>query len=197
MHLIVGLGNPGAGYARTRHNIGFRVIDRLAAKLGGSWHRAEAGGAEYDDERASQSHLILLKPQRFMNNSGGVVSRMAKKFRLTVSDIWVVVDDIDLPFGELRLRLQGSSGGHHGLDSIIAHVGSRDFPRLRIGVGPKTKPAGFDAARYVLHNFSATERKALPAIVDRSVDALLLASERGFAAAMNVWNRKGASKRHP
>ncbi len=191
MHLIVGLGNPGRTFHETRHNIGFRVLDRLAATLKLTWRTEDSRAiavARIDD-------LALAKPQQFMNRSGASVARLAKRLRLPPTNIWLVSDDIDLPFGQFRLRLKGSAGGHHGLESIFEHLHTTNLPRLRFGVGPAVKHANFDGATFVLHRFSSQERRALPGLVDHAVAALQLARERDFEAAMNVWNRKGATRR--
>lgn len=197
MRAIVGLGNPGRRYHQTRHNVGFAVVDRLAQRWKLTWRTLDGRTVQVAEHQRDGQPLLFVKPQQFMNRSGGPVARLMKKHRLTPADVWVVVDDIDLPFGQLRLRPGGSSGGHHGLDSIIAHAGGKNIPRLRIGVGPKTKTAGFDGAAYVLHPFTATERRALPDVIDRAVDAIRLGLERGLPAAMNVWNRPAASRRRP
>lgn len=197
MVLIVGLGNPGHRYAETRHSIGFRVLDRLSQHFGVRWKRVDAGAVQLTEIRQGPVTAILAKPQRFMNRSGSPVARLLRRYRLPPTHLWVVVDDVDLPFGSIRLRPKGSAGGHHGLEAIIDRISSTTFPRLRLGIGPGRKPAGFDAAPYVLHPFSPDERRHLPAVIDRAVDALQLALERGFPAAMNVWNRKGAARYRP
>lgn len=197
MLCIVGLGNPGRRYHQTRHNIGFAVVDRLGQELGLTWHTIDGRTVQIAEHRLDGTSLLFVKPQQFMNRSGGPVARLMKKYRIALNNLLVIVDDIDLPFGQLRLRPAGSSGGHHGLDSIITHAGGKNFPRLRIGVGPKTKNAGFDGAAYVLHSFTTQERRALPDVIDRAVDALRLGIDRGLPAAMNVWNRPAASRRRP
>lgn len=197
MICIVGLGNPGRRYHQTRHNIGFAVVDQLAKELDVTWHTIDGRTIQIAEHRLDETRLLFAKPQQFMNRSGGPIAHLIKKYRIPLSNLWVVVDDIDLPFGQLRLRPSCSSGGHHGLDSIITHAGGKNFPRLRIGVGPKTKSAGFDGATYVLHTFTAQERKALPNVIARAVDALRLGIDRGLPAAMNVWNRPEASRRRP
>lgn len=197
MRCIVGLGNPGRRYHDTRHNIGFAVVDRLAQQLNLSWRTIDGRTVQIAEHQMDGVPLLFVKPQQFMNRSGGPVARIMKKYRLAPNDVWVVLDDIDLPFGQLRLRPAGSSGGHHGLDSIIAHAGGKNIPRFRIGVGPKTKTARFDGAAYVLHAFTAQERRALPDIIDRAADAIRLGIKRGLPATMNVWNRPEASHRRP
>lgn len=197
MVLIVGLGNPGRTYASTRHNIGFRIVDRLAARTGGRWRTVEAGGSAIADIAVAGKPVLLLKPQRFMNVSGGPVARLAQRRRIAPTSVWIVLDDLDLPFGHLRLRPSGSAGGHHGLQSVLEHLKTDAVPRLRVGIGPAHKTARFDGARYVLNLFTATERRRLPDIVDRAADALELGLTQGLEAAMTVWNRKGSARYRP
>lgn len=197
MVLIVGLGNPGRRYALTRHNIGFRVLDRLAARTGGRWRTVDAGGSAVAEIVVAKQPVLLLKPLRFMNVSGGPVARLARRRRIAPGSVWVVLDDLDLPFGHLRLRPRGSAGGHHGLHSVLEHLKTDAVPRLRVGIGPTQKPARFDGARYVLNPFSATERRRLPDIVDRAADSIELGLTQGLDAAMTVWNRKGSARNRP
>lgn len=197
MILIVGLGNPGRGYAETRHNIGFRVVDRLATRLGGRWATVDGRSCAVAEVDVAGRRVLLAQPLRFMNESGGPVARLARRRRIRPADVWVVLDDLDLPFGHLRLRPRGSSGGHRGLHAVLEHLGTDDVPRLRIGIGPTRQSARFDGARYVLNQFSPTERRRLPGAIDRAVDVLTLALDRGLEAAMTVWNRKGAERLRP
>lgn len=189
MILIVGLGNPGRGYRDTRHNIGFRVLDRIAERFDVAWRSGERGAVELAEVRTEREPVRLAKPQLFMNRSGDALRRLLRHRPATAASIWIVTDDLDLPFGQLRLRQQGSSGGHHGLDSIVGVLGT-GFPRLRIGIAPAVKPKHFDGAAYVLERFSASERAHLPEIVDRAADALLTGIAGGWPAAMNQWNRQ-------
>ena len=153
--LVVGLGNPGDNYARTRHNVGFRVIDRLAAQLGCKVDRAKFRGL-YGQTACKGQKLILLKPQTFMNNSGLSVMDAARFYKLPAERVIVVFDDISLDVGRLRVRADGSAGGHNGIKSIIGALNSQSFPRVKVGVGAKPHP-DYDLADWVLSNFTKTE----------------------------------------
>lgn len=180
---MAGLGNPGSRYARTRHNVGFMVVDALAERWSArDWQRK--GEARYALDRTRD--VILVEPQSYMNLSGRPVQSIATFYKVPPQRILVVVDDLDLPFGTLRMRANGSSGGHNGLKSLIEVFG-QDFPRLRIGIGRGHDP---DAIDRVLGNFSATEVQELPAIVDRAVAGVELWLTRGVTAAMNLVNAK-------
>lgn len=179
--LIVGLGNPGSRYAVTRHNAGFIVIDALAEAWGArDWQRK--GEARYAIDRSRDA--ILVKPQSFMNLSGPPVLGLATFYKVPPERILIVVDDLDLPFGTLRMRAEGSSGGHNGLKSLIDAFG-QGFPRLRIGIGRGQDP---DAVDRVLGMFSPVEREELPGIVDRAVAGVQTWLDEGVAAAMNRVN---------
>ena len=180
---MAGLGNPGSRYARTRHNVGFMVVDALAERWSArDWQRK--GEARYALDRTRD--VILVEPQSYMNLSGRPVQSIATFYKVPPQRILVVVDDLDLPFGTLRMRANGSSGGHNGLKSLIEVFG-QDFPRLRIGIGRGHDP---DAIDRVLGYFSATEVQELPAIVDRAVAGVELWLTRGVTAAMNLVNAK-------
>ena len=184
--LIVGLGNPGKQYEKTRHNTGFRAMDLLAGKLGVRLDRAKfsalTGQGTYLGAR-----LILLKPQTFMNLSGQAVREAAQFYKIPPALIIVLFDDISLPPGRLRVRGSGSAGGHNGIKSIIAELGSQDFPRVKIGVGEKPHP-DFDLADWVLSTFSAGEEKALGPALERGAEAALMICEKGVPEAMNRFN---------
>lgn len=182
--MIVGLGNPGAKYAATRHNIGFMVIDELGSTIDGS-SRERFQGALLETRRNDEL-LVLLKPLTFMNNSGISVSQTAKWYKVPPERILIIYDDLDLPFGTIRLRARGSAGGHNGLASVIQHLGTSEVPRLRIGIGRPTKGS---TVNYVLSRFSATEREALPAIIERAVQAANDWLDEGIEVAMNRHNR--------
>jgi PTH1 family peptidyl-tRNA hydrolase len=180
---VAGLGNPGSRYARTRHNVGFMVVDALAERWNArDWQRK--GEARYALDRARD--VILVEPQSYMNLSGRPVQSIATFYKVPPQRILVIVDDLDLPFGTLRMRASGSSGGHNGLKSLIEVFG-QDFPRLRIGIGRGHDP---DAIDRVLGNFSANEAQELPAIVDRAVAGVELWLTQGVTAAMNLVNAK-------
>lgn len=184
--LVAGLGNPGAKYAATRHNAGFMVIDRLGEDVDGS-SRERFQGAILETKRHDET-LVLFKPLTFMNNSGIAVSQVARWYKIPPERILVVYDDLALPFGTIRLRPQGSAGGHNGLQSIIDHLGSNQVPRLRIGIG---RPAAGSTVTYVLSRFTSTERDALPAIIESARDAVLCWYDEGIDVAMNRFNRGG------
>lgn len=184
--LIVGLGNPGREYERTRHNTGFRAIDLLAEKLGCRIDRAKFQGL-YGQSVYNGCKLFLLKPQTFMNLSGRSVVQMSAFFDIPPERIIVLFDDISLEPGRLRIRGNGSAGGHNGIKSIIQELGSQDFPRVKIGVGAKPHP-DFDLADWVLSGFYAAEEKALSFSLKNAADAALYITEHGVSAAANAFN---------
>lgn len=183
--LIVGLGNPGPRYRNTRHNVGFMVLDEVASGLGVAFSREKFGGLFTEAPHAGR-RLMLLKPLTFMNNSGTSVAQAAHNRIENIEDILVIVDDLDLPTGRVRLRMQGSSGGHNGLKSIIAHLGSDAFPRLRIGIGRNEPGAG--AVDHVLGTFTPEEKPEIQQAVRRSAEAVLVFAAEGIEAAMNRFN---------
>lgn len=182
--LIVGLGNPGREYERSRHNLGFMVVDELARR-----HSGRAG------DRAAKSltgrirlgdlEVILAKPQTMMNLSGQALKALRAKYGVPLERIIVVHDELDLPLGRLRVRAGGSSAGNHGLDSIIAALGTKEFARIRLGIG---KPPG-DGADHVLSPFTDSERSQLPDVVKRGADAVETAVQQGLERAMTDFNR--------
>ena len=184
--LIVGLGNPGKEYERTRHNAGFRAIDIIASKLGCKIDKAKFQGL-YGQVNYAGQKLLLLKPLTFMNLSGRSVLQLSAYFHVPPQRIIVLFDDISLEPGRLRIRSDGSAGGHNGIKSIIAELGSQDFPRVKIGVGAKANPEQ-DLADWVLSNFSASDEKALVSAVDRAADAALCLIEHGVPEAANRFN---------
>ena len=177
--LIVGLGNPGREYEKTRHNAGFRAIDRIAEKLGVKIDKLKFQGL-YAQVNTATGKLFLLKPQTYMNLSGRSVLQLSAFFKGPPARIIVLFDDISLEPGKLRLRKDGSAGGHNGIKSIIQELGSQDFPRVKIGVGAKPHPE-FDLADWGLSTFSAQEEKALAPTIDRAADAALCIMEKGIA----------------
>ena len=183
--VVVGLGNPGRAYRNTRHNAGFMVLDRLVARLGESFSRLEARAlivkAVYRDKR-----LILAKPQTFMNESGRSVGTLVRFYKVPLSNLLVIFDDVDLPLGTLRFRASGGSSGQKGMRSIIERLGSEDFIRLRVGIG--RPPGSMQAADYVLENFSSQEAALLPQLLDRAVDAVFTYIAEGLDTAMNSYN---------
>lgn len=190
MFFVVGLGNPGRRYSRTRHNLGFEVVDLLAEKLRLT---LEGGKGEYLIARgmADDTPIGLVKPLTYMNESGLAVSDIVERYELPLENVLVICDDFQLPLGQLRIRLQGSDGGHNGLSSIIYHLQSDQFPRLRCGIGSTTMPLVKEQLPdFVLSEFSETERPVARAMVERAADAALFVVTRSAAAAMNEYNKR-------
>ncbi len=186
--LIVGLGNPGREYEKSRHNAGFRAIDRLAEQLGCKIDKLKFQGL-YTQTTYAGAKLYLLKPQAFMNLSGRSVLQLSAFFKIPPQRIIVLFDDISLEPGRLRVRPDGSAGGHNGIKSIISELGSQVFPRVKIGVGAKPHPE-YDLADWVLSSFSANEEKALLPALDRAGDAALSIIDRGVPETANRFNGK-------
>ena len=186
--LIVGLGNPGKDYTRTRHNCGFRALDTLAEKLNCKVDKGKFQGL-YGQCTYGGRKLLLLKPLTYMNLSGKSVLQLSAYFHVPPQRIIVMFDDISLEPGRLRIRPDGSAGGHNGIKSIIQEVGSQDFPRVKIGVGAKPNPE-YDLADWVLSSFSASEEKALAPALERAADAALCIIEKGVPEAANRFNGK-------
>jgi len=184
--LIVGLGNPGKDYERTRHNAGFRALDMLSAKLGCKVDKGKFQGL-YGQTDYCGKKLYLLKPLTYMNLSGRSVLQLSAYFKIPPQRIIVMFDDISLEPGRLRIRADGSAGGHNGIKSIIAELGSQDFPRVKIGVGAKPHEQQ-DLADWVLSGFSATEEVALVSALARSAEAALCIIDRGVPEAANRYN---------
>ncbi len=187
MKLVVGLGNPGSAYVKTPHNIGFDVVARLAQR----WECQLSGvksrfNARVASARVGGETVWLAEPQTYMNNSGLAVSEILRFHRAVPADLIVVLDDVALPLGRVRIRSQGGSGGHRGLASIIEHVGADAFARLRIGIGGDA--GGGDLADYVLKPFNRAEQEQMLPVIDRAVDAVVCMIESGVAAAMNRYN---------
>ena len=186
--LIVGLGNPGREYERTRHNCGFRALDLLADKLGCRIDKGKFQGL-YGQCSYEGTKLLLLKPQTFMNLSGRSVLQLSAYFHIPPQRIIVLFDDISLEPGRLRVRPDGSAGGHNGIKSIIHEVGSESFPRVKIGVGAKPNPE-YDLADWVLSTFSAAEEKVLVPALERAGEAALSIISRGIGETANRYNGK-------
>jgi peptidyl-tRNA hydrolase, PTH1 family len=183
--LIVGLGNPGRDYAETRHNVGFMVLDRLAAAAGAIFRTEKKWQAEFATARVGGSDVWLCKPQTYMNLSGESVSAITGFYKIEPRDVLVVLDDLALPLGRLRLRESGSSGGQNGLKNILLHLGTQSVPRIRIGIG-----SGGDASGHVLGKFSPAERPAAEEAIATAAEAVEFAQKQGFAAAMNRYNQQ-------
>ncbi len=184
--LIVGLGNPGREYEKTRHNCGFRAIDILAESLHCKLDKAKFQGL-YTQVKYGGKKLLLLKPQTFMNLSGRSVLQLSAYFQVPPQRIIVLFDDISLVPGKLRIRSDGSAGGHNGIKSIIAELGSQDFPRVKIGVGAKPHP-DYDLADWVLSAFTSLEEKALGPALERAAQAALCIVDKGTYEAANRFN---------
>lgn len=185
--LIVGLGNPGKKYAGTRHNVGFLVVDRLAGRGSAQWQPS----LKWKAEVARTGEVLLCKPLTFMNESGRAVRALADFYKLAPSQCIIIYDDVALPFGSLRIRRSGSAGGHNGMKSIIACLGTQDFPRVRIGVG---EPGGKQLASHVLGSFSGAELQELPLHIEHAADAVDAVRIRGVDAAMAEWNGKARAQ---
>lgn len=185
--LVCGLGNPGNSYKLSRHNMGYMVIEKMIKDEGVG---IKPGKGEYlfGEFRYGDVALILLRPLKFMNLSGIPVSEAKNFFEVGLDNLLIVIDDINLPFGNLRLRKGGSDGGHKGLASIIYHLGTENFPRLRIGIGNPGNDMPF--SEYVLFNFSDEEQKKLPEIINNAVNSIKIWSIEGIERAMSITNRK-------
>jgi PTH1 family peptidyl-tRNA hydrolase len=186
MWLVVGIGNPGSEYERTRHNMGFMVVDELGVRSGATPPRAKLG-AEIREGKLGSDRLLLCKPMEYMNLSGEAVARVATFWKVPASQLVVVYDDLDLPFGQLRLAGSGGHGGHNGMRSIIATMG-RDFFRVRVGIGRPGQAE--DAVRRVLGGFSRAEQDELPIVVTEASEAVQLLVREGLQTAMNRFNKK-------
>lgn len=184
--VLFGLGNPGKAYAGTRHNAGWQVLDQLAGELGVEFRRTRLLHGETADARLGEHALRLVKPTSFMNLVGPVYVRALEVYEVEPEGALVLVDDFMLPFGRLRLRASGSAAGHNGLRSIEESLRSRDYPRLRLGIGPA--PDGTAWAAYVLKRYDAVQRKALPDLLERGAAAARAWAEDGLEAAMNRFN---------
>ena len=189
MWLIVGLGNPGREYAGNRHNTGFMVVDELAKRVGGLSFRSKFGG-HLADARAFGERAVLLKPQSYMNCSGQVVAPAARFFNVEPANLVVIHDDLDLDFGRLKVKVGGGHGGHNGLRSLFADLGTQEFVRVRLGIG--RPPPRMEGADYVLQNFSRAEAKELPFLLGEAADAVELILQTGLTSAMNRFNPKPA-----
>jgi peptidyl-tRNA hydrolase, PTH1 family len=184
IRLVVGLGNPGPEYSATRHNIGFMVVDQLAAQSGSSWEKSIPQARE-TALSAKCGAVLLIKPLSFMNRSGYPLFAVAQFYKIRPQEMVVVLDDFALSLGRLRLRLRGGSGGHNGLESIIAQFGTEDIPRLRIGIGHAPREGSVD---YVLNRFFDEEKPVVRSAIDRAVQALKCAIDNGLLSAMNTFN---------
>lgn len=184
MKLIVGLGNPDLEYQNTRHNFGWLVLHSLAQKNNLNWKKSPDKNSQLAEYTHGREKIILSEPLTYMNKSGVAVLALAQFYKIPPENIIVVYDDLDLPFGTIRLTQGRSSGGHKGLESIIEHLKSKDFIRVRLGIGPQTGPA----EDFVLNKFTSEENKKLPEIIDTSHLILELLLNKGFTDAANQYN---------
>lgn len=184
IRLIVGLGNPGSRYARSRHNVGFLIADRFAHSQTLEFSRRRFNAALAEGVVAG-ARVIVAKPQTFMNSSGDAVGKLFAFFKIAPQHLLVIYDDLDLPLGKIRLRSGGSSGGHHGMESIIARIGTSDFPRLRIGIGRPNPDADID---HVLGDFEPEEHAVMDETFARAADAVDVWLASGITTAMNRFN---------
>ena len=184
MFLIVGLGNPGAEYAKTRHNAGFLLVEKLAASWRVDWKNERKFNARIARARRSGCRVLLCQPQTFMNASGEAIGALVNFYQLPLKQLLVVVDDADLPLGQIRLRSSGSSGGHHGLESVEQHLGSREFARLRIGIGRQDGTR--EITDYVLSRFNPTETPLMKKVLDRAASQAECWLNDGIGKAMQL-----------
>ncbi len=193
MKLIVGLGNPGRGYANNRHNVGFICLNHFARTQGIRFDKKQ-GKARIGMGEVAGNKVVLAKPQTYMNLSGQSVGLLIKKFGVNLDDLLVIHDDLDLPLGKIRIRQGGSSGGHKGIDSIISSLGSQEFSRLRVGIGRPVAPPGSvpiredDIIAYVLSNFATEEKQVISQVIPRVSEAIYYLLTEGLAAAMNKYH---------
>jgi PTH1 family peptidyl-tRNA hydrolase len=192
MKLIVGLGNPGRDYVNNRHNVGFKCVDLFAREHGISLTQRGAR-SKLGTGEVARTKIAVAKPQTFMNLSGEAVSALVRRYKLSAQDILVIYDDLDLPLGKIRIREKGSSGGHNGLKSIISHLGTQDFPRIRVGIGPaegsdSAAAPEVDAIEHVLSDFTDAERTVMREVYPRVAAAIECVLTEGIAAAMNKYN---------
>ena len=182
IRLIAGLGNPGREYEQTRHNVGFLVVDRLAAQFGSTWEKSTKWGAIL----AKCREVILVKPMTYMNRSGEPLGAIGQFYKIEPPEILIVLDDLALQPGRLRLRARGGAGGHNGLESILAQFGTEEIPRLRIGIGAPPHDGSVD---YVLSRFFDDEKALVASTIDRAAEAVKWAIDKGLVSAMNNFNQ--------
>jgi PTH1 family peptidyl-tRNA hydrolase len=187
LFFIAGLGNPGPEYAATRHNVGFMLVDRLAASWHAAWKLEKKFQARVATVKQDGRKVILCQPRTFMNASGEAVGAVGRFYQLPADRMLIVVDDADLPLGQIRMRPEGSSGGHHGLESIEQQLGTRGYPRLRLGIGRRTQEQR-EITGHVLGRFEAGEKKVMAEVLARAVQQVECWLSAGIAEAMNQFN---------
>jgi PTH1 family peptidyl-tRNA hydrolase len=187
IRLVAGLGNPGAEYAHTRHNIGFMVVDLLAHHADLVWEKSD----KWDAATGRLGNALLVKPASYMNRSGQPIHAISQFFKITPGEILVVLDDFSLPLGRLRIRQSGGPGGHNGLESIIVQFGTEEIPRLRVGIGPAPAEGTTD---YVLSNFFEEEKALVRSTIERAAEAVKCAVDKGVVSAMNTFNKNEEEK---
>lgn len=192
LHLIVGLGNPGADYAKTRHNAGFLLVEKLAMQWKSGWTNERKFASRIAKATHNGKKILLGEPQTYMNLSGEAVGSLTSFYQLPLTQLMVVVDDADLPLGEIRLRPGGSSGGHHGLESIEQHLATREFARLRIGIG--RKDGGRQITGHVLGKFDAAESAVLETVLERAAGQIECWLDAGIQKAMSQFNGAASPK---
>ena len=191
MRLIAGLGNPGRGYALNRHNVGFTCLNHFA-RTHGIRFDSKQGRARIGTGEVANDKVVLAKPQTYMNQSGQSVSLLVRKFNISLNNLIVIHDDLDLPLGKIRLRYNGSSGGHKGVDSIVSELGSQEFTRIRVGIGRPTTDSieisEDDVIAYVLGDFTPDQARTIAEVIPRVSEALLCLLTEGLTTAMNKYN---------
>jgi len=193
MKLIVGLGNPGRGYASSLHNVGFMCVNYFA-RMHGIWFDKKQGKARIGAGEVGGIKVVVARPHTYMNQSGQAVSRLVKKLNISLDDLLIIHDDLDLPLGKIRIRRDGSAAGHKGIESIIAELGSQDFARIRVGIGRPPAPGGSDQVTdadivtYLLSDLSPEVKQAITQIIPRVSEAIVCILTEGLAAAMNRYN---------
>ncbi|MBN1231294.1 MAG: aminoacyl-tRNA hydrolase [Anaerolineales bacterium] len=185
-YFIVGLGNPGQEYLDTRHNVGFMVVDRVAQRMELEFNKLQSK-ALVAKGKFNELNVLLVKPRTFMNNSGQAVGALVRYYKVSPGNILIVYDDVDLSPGFLRIRMEGGSGGHKGMKSIIQHLSTQEFPRLRVGIG--RPPGRMETPDYVLQRFSKKEEEDLPFLLDRASDAVFAFMQNGIEDAMTRFNQ--------
>jgi PTH1 family peptidyl-tRNA hydrolase len=184
--LVVGLGNPGPQYVGNRHNIGFLVVDELADRIGGGRFKSHKSNADVLTGRMGDRPIVLAKPRTYMNLSGAPVTNLCRFYKVLPESLIVIHDELDVPFDAVRLKLGGGDNGHNGLRSITQSLGTRDYHRVRVGIG--RPPGRMDPADFVLRDFSLVERKELTFVIDKAADAVSALLTNGLTAAQNTFH---------